>query len=74
MLEHVHYRDDLKRVAVSLHRVVGQLVAYCASAEDELNRTVLAQLLARLVPGEHEWDSYKTIYYFIDKLLTCLEC
>ncbi|KAJ8715324.1 hypothetical protein PYW08_005305 [Mythimna loreyi] len=47
-------RDDLKRVAVSLHRVVGQLVAYCASAEDELNRTVLAQLLARLVPGEHD--------------------
>ncbi|KAJ8712610.1 hypothetical protein PYW07_005452 [Mythimna separata] len=47
-------RDDLKRVAVSLHRVVGQLVAYCASAEDELNRTVLAQLLARLIPGEHD--------------------
>ncbi|KAJ0174412.1 hypothetical protein K1T71_009520 [Dendrolimus kikuchii] len=43
-------RDDLKRVAVSLHRVVGQLVAYCACAEDELNRTVLAQLLARLLP------------------------
>ncbi|KAH9632394.1 hypothetical protein HF086_011894 [Spodoptera exigua] len=48
-------RDDLKRVAVSLHRVVGQLVAYCASAEDELNRTVLAQLLARLMPGENEY-------------------
>ncbi|KAF9790143.1 hypothetical protein SFRURICE_020881, partial [Spodoptera frugiperda] len=47
-------RDDLKRVAVSLHRVVGQLVAYCASAEDELNRTVLAQLLARLMPGEND--------------------
>ncbi|XP_022822553.1 sporulation-specific protein 15 isoform X5 [Spodoptera litura] len=47
-------RDDLKRVAVSLHRVVGQLVAYCASAEDELNRTVLAQLLARLIPGEND--------------------
>ncbi|PZC77494.1 hypothetical protein B5X24_HaOG203372 [Helicoverpa armigera] len=47
-------RDDLKRVAVSLHRVVGQLVAYCASAEDELNRTVLAQLLARLVPGDND--------------------
>ncbi|KAG6454355.1 hypothetical protein O3G_MSEX008650 [Manduca sexta] len=44
-------RDDLKRVAVSLHRVVGQLVAYCACAEDELNRTVLAQLLGRLLPG-----------------------
>ncbi|CAH2984305.1 unnamed protein product [Chilo suppressalis] len=46
-------RDDLKRVAVGLHRVVGQLVAYCARAEDELNRTVLANLLARLLP-EHE--------------------
>ncbi|XP_037292945.1 golgin subfamily A member 4-like isoform X5 [Manduca sexta] len=44
-------RDDLKRVAVSLHRVVGQLVAYCACAEDELNRTVLTQLLGRLLPG-----------------------
>ncbi|CAB3234461.1 unnamed protein product [Arctia plantaginis] len=47
-------RDDLKRVAVSLHRVVGQLVAYCASAEDELNRTVLAQLLSRLLPEGDE--------------------
>ncbi|XP_075979991.1 uncharacterized protein LOC142979119 isoform X2 [Anticarsia gemmatalis] len=47
-------RDDLKRVAVSLHRVVGQLVAYCACAEDELNRTVLAQLLARLLPDGEE--------------------
>ncbi|KAM3956972.1 uncharacterized protein ACR2FA_009020 [Aphomia sociella] len=45
-------RDGLKRVAVSLHRVVGQLVAYCACAEDELNRTVLAQLLNRLT--EHD--------------------
>ncbi|XP_053610633.1 golgin subfamily A member 4-like isoform X4 [Plodia interpunctella] len=41
-------RDGLKRVALSLHRVVGQLVAYCACAEDELNRTVVAQLLRRL--------------------------
>ncbi|XP_052751503.1 pericentrin [Galleria mellonella] len=45
-------RDGLKRVAVSLHRVVGQLVAYCACAEDELNRTVLAQLLHRLTDSD----------------------
>lgn len=43
-------RDDLKRVAVSLSGAVTQLLAYCASAEDELNRTVLAQLLPRLLP------------------------
>ncbi|XP_028171785.1 227 kDa spindle- and centromere-associated protein-like [Ostrinia furnacalis] len=47
-------RDGLKRVAVSLHRVVGQLVAYCASAEDELNRTVLSHLLARVLPDADE--------------------
>ncbi|CAG9788958.1 unnamed protein product, partial [Diatraea saccharalis] len=47
-------RDGLKRVAVGLHRVVGQLVAYCAHAEDELNRTVLANLLARLIPDHDE--------------------
>ncbi|KAL0822094.1 hypothetical protein ABMA28_005458 [Loxostege sticticalis] len=47
-------RDGLKRVAVSLHRVVGQLVAYCASAEDELNRTVLAHLLGRVLPDGDE--------------------
>ncbi|XP_063829172.1 pericentrin-like [Ostrinia nubilalis] len=48
-------RDGLKRVAVSLHRVVGQLVAYCASAEDELNRTVLSHLLARVLPDADDW-------------------
>ncbi|XP_072945175.1 uncharacterized protein [Epargyreus clarus] len=42
-------RDSLKRVAAALQRAVGQLLAYCASAEDELNRTVLAQLLRRIV-------------------------
>ncbi|XP_060804981.1 golgin subfamily A member 4 [Amyelois transitella] len=47
-------RDGLKRVAVSLHRVVGQLVAYCATAEDELNRTVVAQLLHRLVSCDND--------------------
>ncbi|CAH2044314.1 unnamed protein product, partial [Iphiclides podalirius] len=45
-------RDALQRVASSLQRAVGQLVAYCASAEDELNRTVLGQLLATLLPQE----------------------
>ncbi|XP_063626258.1 golgin subfamily B member 1 [Cydia splendana] len=43
-------RDSFKRVATSLQRIVGQLVAYCAAAEDELNRTVLAELLSRLLP------------------------
>ncbi|KAJ2940342.1 hypothetical protein O0L34_g16 [Tuta absoluta] len=45
-------RDGLKKVAVTLQRVVSQLVAYCACAEDELNRTVLTKLLARLQPPD----------------------
>ncbi|CAK1555491.1 unnamed protein product [Leptosia nina] len=45
-------RDGLRRVANALQRAVAQLVAYCASAEDELNRTVLAQLLPKLLPNE----------------------
>ncbi|XP_045537306.1 CAP-Gly domain-containing linker protein 1 [Papilio machaon] len=48
-------RDALQRVAASLQRCVGQLVAYCASAEDELNRTVLARLLATLLPDEQSF-------------------
>ncbi|XP_045775076.1 pericentrin-like isoform X4 [Maniola jurtina] len=42
-------RDGLRRVAATLQRAVTQLVAYCASAEDELNRTVLAHLLGPLL-------------------------
>ncbi|XP_069361147.1 putative leucine-rich repeat-containing protein DDB_G0290503 isoform X3 [Maniola hyperantus] len=42
-------RDGLRRVAATLQRAVAQLVAYCASAEDELNRTVLAHLLGPLL-------------------------
>ncbi|XP_022116002.2 A-kinase anchor protein 9 isoform X2 [Pieris rapae] len=45
-------RDGLKRVADALQRAVSQLVAYCASAEDELNRTVLAHLLPKLLPHD----------------------
>ncbi|XP_049876262.1 major antigen-like isoform X4 [Pectinophora gossypiella] len=41
-------RDGLRRVAVALQRAVSQLLAYCACAEDEINRTVLAQLLTQL--------------------------
>ncbi|CAG4942902.1 unnamed protein product [Parnassius apollo] len=41
-------RDALQRLAGALQHAVSQLVAYCASAEDELNRTVLAHLLPTL--------------------------
>ncbi|CAH2093294.1 unnamed protein product [Euphydryas editha] len=49
-------RDGLKRVAVTLQRAVTQLVAYCASAEDELNRTVLAHLLGQLAAPDRSLD------------------
>ncbi|XP_047535544.1 golgin subfamily A member 4-like [Vanessa atalanta] len=49
-------RDGLKRVAVTLQRAVTQLVAYCASAEDELNKTVLAHLLGQLSVQDQTLD------------------
>nr|XP_037877596.1 uncharacterized protein LOC101739129 isoform X2 [Bombyx mori] len=49
-------RDELRRVAVSLHRAVGELVAYCGRAEHELNSTVLAELLARLATQSSSED------------------
>ncbi|CAG4982095.1 unnamed protein product [Colias eurytheme] len=49
-------RDGLKRVAAALQRAVSQLVAYCASAEDELNRTVLATLLPKLLRADESLD------------------
>ncbi|XP_050347699.1 golgin subfamily A member 4-like isoform X2 [Nymphalis io] len=49
-------RDGLKRVAVTLQRAVTQLVAYCASAEDELNKTVLAHLLGQLAVQDQTLD------------------
>ncbi|XP_068617987.1 golgin subfamily A member 4-like isoform X2 [Battus philenor] len=49
-------RDALQRVATTLQRAVGQLVAYCASAEDELNRTVLGRLLATLLPHHQSFE------------------
>ncbi|XP_038222354.1 nuclear mitotic apparatus protein 1 isoform X3 [Zerene cesonia] len=49
-------RDGLKRVAAALQRAVSQLVAYCASAEDELNRTVLATLLPQLLSNDESLD------------------
>ncbi|GBP22513.1 hypothetical protein EVAR_78691_1 [Eumeta japonica] len=45
-------RDSFKRVACTLQRVVSQLVAYCAAAEDELNKTVLTELLAHVLPPD----------------------
>lgn len=35
-----------------LQRAVSSLVAYCASAEDELNRTVLNKLLGHLAADD----------------------
>nr|XP_032518685.1 pericentrin-like isoform X4 [Danaus plexippus plexippus] len=45
-------RDGLRRVAGVLQRAVSSLVAYCASAEDELNRTVLNKLLGHLAADD----------------------
>ncbi|XP_052743408.1 centromere-associated protein E isoform X2 [Bicyclus anynana] len=42
-------RDGWRRVAVTFQRAVAQVVTYCACAEDELNRTVLAHLLGPLL-------------------------
>ncbi|XP_073961481.1 uncharacterized protein isoform X3 [Choristoneura fumiferana] len=62
-------RDSFKRVATSLQRIVGQLGAYCAAAEDELNRTVLAELLARLLPGTSLVEDFRPSSPHLDQSL-----
>ncbi|KAG7311953.1 hypothetical protein JYU34_001378 [Plutella xylostella] len=51
ILEVTKERDEFKLVAVTLQRAVAQLLAYCACAENELNQTVLAQLLQPVLPS-----------------------
>ncbi|XP_041982534.1 golgin subfamily A member 4-like isoform X2 [Aricia agestis] len=49
-------RDELRATALMLQCAVSQLVAYCASAEDELNRTVLHNLLRHFAPDDSTFD------------------